>query len=214
MFRSMKATGVKIQAKEKILAAALDVIRAQGYNATTVDDLCAAAGVTKGAFFHHFKSKEDLAIQSVDHWSKITGELFERAPYHEPKDPLDRVMGYVAFRASILQGEIPEFTCLVGTLVQEVYDTNPAIREVCEKCIWDHASTVAKDIDEAKKLYAPRASFTGKGLALHMQAVLQGAFILAKAKRDSAVAADSLAHLKNYVEMLFENSKPRRKSGN
>lgn len=43
----------------------VDVIRAQGLHATTVDDLCAAAGVTKGAFFHHFATKEALAVAAV-----------------------------------------------------------------------------------------------------------------------------------------------------
>jgi TetR/AcrR family transcriptional repressor of nem operon len=48
-------------ARDKIVAAAIDLFRRNGYVATTVDEICAAAGVTKGAFFHHFESKEDLA---------------------------------------------------------------------------------------------------------------------------------------------------------
>ena len=49
----------------KLLDAALTVIRTKGYTATTVDDICVAAGVTKGSFFHYFKSKEDLALASA-----------------------------------------------------------------------------------------------------------------------------------------------------
>src|SRR4051812_42258455 len=103
----------KLPTRERILNAALNVIRTKGYEATTVDDLCAAAGVTKGAFFHHFKSKEDLAVSAADHWSSITGAFFEGAPYRRLADPLDRVLGYIDFRKTILQGELPEFTCLV-----------------------------------------------------------------------------------------------------
>jgi TetR/AcrR family transcriptional repressor of nem operon len=47
--------------KRKLVEAGIKLVRAQGYNATTVDDICAAAGVTKGGFFHYFKSKEELA---------------------------------------------------------------------------------------------------------------------------------------------------------
>ena len=107
----------------------MSVIRAKGYAATTVDDLCAAAGVTKGAFFHHFKSKEELGVAAAKYWSEITGALFAAAPYHQHADPLERVLGYIDFRKSLLIGRVPEFTCLAGTMVQELYDTSPVIRE-------------------------------------------------------------------------------------
>ena len=123
----MSARQQKLSAKDKILDAALMVIRAKGYTATTVDDLCAASDVTKGAFFHHFKSKDDLAIAAADHWSEMTSELFAAAPYHTHPEPLDRVLGYIDFRKTILTGTVGEFTCLVGTMVQETYDSHPAI---------------------------------------------------------------------------------------
>ena len=62
--------------KTKLLDAALNVIRSKGYNATTLDDICAAAGVTKGSFFHHFSGKEDLALSAVKHWNDMTSGLF------------------------------------------------------------------------------------------------------------------------------------------
>ena len=111
-------------ARTKLLQAALGVIRTKGYTATTVDELCAAAGVTKGAFFHHFDSKEALAVAAADFWSETTGALFAAAAYHDQADPLDRVLGYIDFRASLLAGPVEAFTCLVGTMVQEVFGTS------------------------------------------------------------------------------------------
>lgn len=193
----------KVPAREKLLQAALAVIRTQGYSATTVDDLCAAAGVTKGAFFHHFENKEALGIAAADYWSSVTGELFAHAPYHQHADPLDRVLGYLDFRKALLAGKIPEFTCLAGTLVQEVYDSNPAIRDACRRSIFDHAGKVAADLALAKQQRVPKARWTAQSLSLHFQAVLQGAFILSKADQDVERAVESLEHLRRYVQLLF-----------
>ena len=72
----MRRPASKTGARTKLLEAALSVIRTKGYSATSVDELCAAAGVTKGAFFHHFKSKDELGVAAADHWSEMTGALF------------------------------------------------------------------------------------------------------------------------------------------
>jgi len=131
-----------ISAREKLLNAALNLLRAKGYSATTVDDLCTAAGVTKGAFFHHFESKEALAVAAARHWSEVTGALFAGAPYHAPAEPLARIMAYIDFREALLQGPLEAFTCLAGTLVQEAFATHPAIREACAASITSHAATL------------------------------------------------------------------------
>jgi TetR/AcrR family transcriptional regulator, transcriptional repressor for nem operon len=212
MFRGVKHAittngASKAGAREKLLDASLSLIREKGYAATSVDELCAHAGVTKGAFFHHFKSKDALAIAAANQWSALTGAFFETAPYQKHADPLDRVLGYLDFRKAILQGEIAEFTCLVGTMVQEAYATNPEIRAACEASISAHAAKIEADIAAAIKEHRIRAVGSAKSLALHTQAVLQGAFILAKAKGDAEVAAASIEHLRRYIELLFRPSR-------
>jgi TetR/AcrR family transcriptional repressor of nem operon len=190
--------------RAKLIDAALTEIRERGYNATTVDDLCAAAGVTKGAFFHHFKSKEDLAVAAADYWTEMSGELFGQASYHRHADPLDRLFGYIDLRAQLIRGTTAEFTCLAGTMTQEIFQTNPRIRKACFDSIAGHAEQLEDDIAQAIDLYRPDAGFTAKSLALHTQAVLQGAFILAKAKDDPQAVIDSIAHLRRYFELLFD----------
>lgn len=184
--------------------AAIATIREKGFSATSVDELCKRAGVTKGAFFHHFDSKQALGVAAARHWDEMTSEFFAVQDYHAHHDPLDRVLGYIDFRKSILQGPVSEFTCLVGTMVQEVYDTAPAIRDAVDVTISRHAARLEADIAEAIERYGIKAEWTAESLALHTQAVLQGAFILAKAKGGPDVAADSVDHLKRYVRLLFK----------
>ncbi|API59053.1 TetR family transcriptional regulator [Tardibacter chloracetimidivorans] len=206
---SREATAKSGNARIRLLDVALRVIREKGYHATTVDELCAAAGVTKGAFFHHFKSKEDVAVQAARHWSEVTGALFASAPYHRHRDPLDRVMAYLDFRRELVAGEVAEFTCLVGTMAQETFLTNPAIRDACFESISGHAETLEADLAEAIEARGLATEMDAKSLALHTQAVLQGAFILAKGKDDAAIAIDSIAHLRRYFELLF-NTRPSK----
>jgi len=196
-------------AKTKLLDAAVGVIRAKGYSATTVDDICEAAGVTKGAFFHHFKSKEELAVSAAGHFSSMASGLFSTALYRDRPDPLDRFLGYVDFRKSILKGELPDFTCLLGTMVQEAYETHPRIREACDRYIGEHVSMLEADISEAMRNYGIDADWTARSLALYTQAVIQGSFVLAKAQGGPEVATACLDHLRRYVEMLFTQPKPK-----
>ena len=189
--------------KEKLLDAAMHVIREKGYDATTVDDICAEAGLTKGSFFHHFATKEELALAAADHFAAMAAARFAAAPWHAAADPRQRLRGYVAQRAELARGALPEFTCLLGTMAQEVYETHPAIRRACGRRISEHAAMLEKDLAEAKRRYAPRARWSPASLALFTQAVIQGAFVLAKAKNDGRVAAECIAHLGRYLELLF-----------
>ncbi|PZR90408.1 MAG: TetR/AcrR family transcriptional regulator [Hyphomicrobiales bacterium] len=189
----------------------MQVIRAKGYSAMTIDDVCLTAGLTKGSFFHHFKSKEELAL-AAGHFAAMADRLFAQAPYRALQDPLDRLLGYVDFRTGILQGSLPEFTCLLGTMVQETFESHPAIRAACDTHISAHAAEVAKDIAAAKLLFAPNATWSAEGLGLYTQAVIQGSFILAKAKNGPEIATECLGHLRRYLEMLFNHPKPKEET--
>jgi TetR/AcrR family transcriptional repressor of nem operon len=192
-------------ARTRLLEAAVGVIRQQGYAATSVDDLCAVAGVTKGAFFHHFKTKEALGVAAADYWSETTEAFFADAPYHDHDDPLQRLRAYVAFRKSLISGDLGEFTCLVGTMTQEAYASHPTIRGACESSILNHAATLESDISAAMAARPDlKPDWTAESLSRHIQAVIQGAFVLAKATGDPEQAQSSLDHLARYIDLLFE----------
>ncbi|MBX6322592.1 MAG: TetR/AcrR family transcriptional regulator [Rhodospirillaceae bacterium] len=205
------ATARGEESRRRVLEAALGVFRTKGYTATTVDDLCAAAGVTKGSFFHHFDSKEAAALAAVAHWNEVTGELFATAPYWKIDDPRARLLAYLDFRAELVRGDLPKFTCLLGTLVQETFASHPALQAACGAGIEAHAQTLAPTIEAAKGKYAPDAEWSAESLARHTQAVLQGGFVLAKAMNDPQAALDAIVHLKRYLEALFPTTHRKRR---
>lgn len=200
-----KKAAARHESKTKLLDAALHVFRAKGYGATRIEDVCEAAGLTKGSFFHHFKSKEELAVAAAEYWGTVTSALFASAPYHQEADPVRRVLAYVDFRRALVRGELPEYTCLVGTMVQETYETHPAIRQACADSICGHAATVQHDIAAALSQCGIEDQWNAESLALYTQAALQGAFILAKAKNSPEVAAACIDHLRRYLEFVFKS---------
>lgn len=201
MTRPTRRSPERGDARTRLLEAARDTILAKGFAATTVDDVCRAAEVSKGSFFHHFKGKQQLGVAVADYWAKTTSAFFAGAPYHAPADPLDRVLAYVAFRRSIIEGELPEFTCLVGTMAQEVFADQPAIRDACGASIFGHAATLEADIQAAIDAHGVAAD--AASLARHTQTVIQGAFVLAKAGNDAALAREGLGHLDRYIRLIF-----------
>lgn len=192
-------------ARAKLIEAAIATVRYKGFSATSVDEICVAAGVTKGAFFHHFASKEALAVAAAGAWTDIAEQrIFTLPDWVRIADPLDRLMGHIEFRLSMLNGPAEDFTCFVGTMVQEAYNSSDPIRAACDASITAYAQRLAEDIQTAIDQHGIGYGVTALGLAYHIQAVLQGAFILAKSKGNPEIARDSVAHLKRYVLMLFK----------
>lgn len=198
----------KADSRGRMIEVAIGAFRQKGYSDTTVDDICAAAGVSKGSFFHHFKSKEDLALASIDHWNAFTGAVFDGAAYQQLDDPLDRVLGYVDFRIAILEREVSEFTCLLGTLVQETYLSHPTLRQACDAGMSSHVAMLASDLEAARRLYAPDATWSGESVGYFIQSVLQGSFIFAKAKGGADIARSNLELLRRFLIDLMPTTKP------
>ncbi len=190
------------EARARLIEAARSLVRHKGFAATSVDDLCTAAGVTKGAFFHHFPSKEALGVALIDDWTVTTGAMFAGHPYNSLPDPLDRVFAYLDLRRAILGQPIPEFSCVAGTSVQEVFETSQPMREAAARSILSGFHHVQAHLAEALAAH-PVPGVTAEGLALQFQVAVQGGIILAKALNDPAPAREAFDHLERYLRLVF-----------
>jgi TetR/AcrR family transcriptional repressor of nem operon len=189
--------------RDKLFEATLSTIAEKGYAATAVGEICTKAGVTKGAFFHHYQSKQSLTVAAIDYWTQKCAAFYAAAAYRRFDDPLDRFLGFLDFRKDMLRAPWALLSCPVGTMIQEVFETHPDILRACEECISSQVADVQSDIAAAIEKYGIHSGWTAESLAIHAHAVLQGIYIIAKAKGNAHVAEQSIDHLRSYAELLF-----------
>jgi TetR/AcrR family transcriptional repressor of nem operon len=199
----MRRTTGDFSTREKLLDSAVQLMLVKGYTATSVDDICSTAGVTKGSFFHYFKGKEELAIAALGHYWSVRWRALEGGPFHAISDPLARLYRYVDFISEMLQQPDVPASCLFGNLSQELSATHPAIREQCQWGFAQWADSLEGDLSAAQARYAPAAPFDPRSIAEHFIAVYEGALILAKAKQDVTIITQHLQHFKHYLALLF-----------
>ena len=191
------------QTRTDLLNAAMRSMLAKGYNGTTVDEICKAAGVTKGSFFYYFASKEDLGKALLPHFLQMMGQLLAQGKHRQVTDPLQRIYTYCDDIVSMLaHPDVPK-SCLIGNFSQELAPTQPAFGEICNSCFTQWAQQLQQELDQACELYPPQVAFTTYSVAEHFLATLEGALILAKAQQDLNVVQQNLTHFKRYLELLF-----------
>lgn len=203
-------------ARGKILNAAWKLMLAKGYNATSVDEICEAAELTKGSFFHYFDSKEDLAKAVMNHHGASTQAVMDKGSFAKLEDPLQRLYGYLDYLAVLSKDPRVPRSCLFGNLSQELSSTHPQIRAACARAFAQWADALSRDLEAAKRLHAPGVEFDSKSVAEQLIIVYEGALILAKAKQRPQIIDQSIRHFKRYVEGLFEEARSksyRRKRG-
>lgn len=188
--------------KEKLMDAAQSLILERGFVGTSVDDICKSAKVTKGSFFHYFKSKDDLGLKLLMRYCEAGGKRFMTCccPDAE-KDPLKRV--YSLIDMIVQRAKTMGHGCLLGCMSQELSDTNEHVRSLAENAFSQMGKWIAKDLTEAKKLYAPKASFKPQELAEYLVSLMQGGALLAKVNRKPAIAVSNFHHFKQYLNTLY-----------
>lgn len=188
--------------KEKLISAAKDLMLDKGYVATTVDDICESAGVTKGSFFYYFKDKEALAKAALFDFACCADEAICCDLPKEEADPLKRVYNYLD--NVIRWSNDPKMKgCLIGMFSQELSETHPAIRKLCEKVFNSQIDSMVADLTAAKKKYIPRSKVDPRQLAEHFLALAQGSNILVKVKQDRNLLERNLNQYRHYLKTIF-----------
>lgn len=186
-----------VATRSAIVSATSELVRRNGYTATTVDDICAGAKVTKGAFFHHFKTKDDAVEAALEQWDAGAAAMEANAPFVSAKSPRARVLGYMDLYISVFDNPAQMKSCLAGTTVQEVSDTNEPLRSAANLCFTGAHGRFKALLDEACR--GSRKRVDTASLASLWMAAVQGSLILFKASQDASVLGRNLEHVRTYI---------------
>ena len=189
----------KKTAKDKIVQAGLRLMLDKGYAGTTVDEICEMAEVSKGSFYHFFKSKEEIGLAALDAFISHGAHLMESGKYQQIADPVERVFGYLDHAGTVAK-KIWGDGCLLGTFAVDLARTNPTIRSQV-KGLFDQVEI------RMAELFKPIASHrkdnpTARELARTYLAMLEGAIVLAKAYGDWKRIPQALLGFKGYLRLL------------
>jgi len=193
--------------RDRITRAAEELIMAKGFAGTSIDDILKSAGLTKGAFFHHFKGKGDLARVLVENHARRDIEMFEGfvvSAEKEIDDPLEQTFLVLeAFEKMVSGlGEQPP-GCIYAVYTYESMQFEPAIRDFVADTLRRWTSIYTRKFHEVLDRYPPALPVTARELAEMVIAVIEGGFVLARAYGDGRLTARQSEQVRNYLELLF-----------
>lgn len=192
-------------AREKLLETAQHLMLAKGYTATSVEEICEAANLTKGSFFHYFANKDDLGKAVLERYVNTVFQAIHQAPFLKKSDPLQRLYGYIDFMAALAKDPARRSGCLLGNFAQVLSDTHPELRTQCAAHFNGWADMLKQELDAAKAAYKVKGLDTG-ALADHFIALFEGSLMLAKTRQDMDVIEKNLRHFKNYLKSIFNHA--------
>jgi TetR/AcrR family transcriptional repressor of nem operon len=171
--------------KERLLTAGLSMLLEQGYNGLGIQALLEATGTPKGSFYHHFKDKEDFALQVVDRYMRGVHAGLDACLGDLTRAPLDRVRHFFEMTREHYRTE-GYMGCLLGGLGQELSGVSEVFRRKIEECFSGIADRLAVCLEAARECGDLPADADARRLASLLVDCWEGAALRSRLRGDPA----------------------------
>jgi TetR/AcrR family transcriptional repressor of nem operon len=189
------------KARERLLDAAEDLLLARGYTATQLDRVCERAGVSKGAIFYHFESKEALAEATLERFfQRLVTEARDALAESGVESASARLFAYVDAVAALTRTTALARGCLLGMVTMECAETSPPLAGAAARAFEEWRRGLAALIEEAAS--EQRLDLDAAGLATSFLAAVEGGLLLDRGEAPEAVEA-AVGHFRRYLAMVF-----------
>ena len=202
---------VRNNTRGKLLDAAEKLVNHQGFSATSIDQINAAVGVTKGTFFYHFKTKQDLARALIDRFAAADGELLRSNMERAEKlseDPLQQVLIFTGLMLEVAErlDSTTQPGCLYATYCFESGLFSDETKAVTAGAILKWRSALSEKLRAIVKMHPPRKPVDIESLADMLTTLFEGAFVLARTLEEKSTFRDQVQHYRTYLKLLFDPS--------
>jgi TetR/AcrR family transcriptional repressor of nem operon len=193
--------------RERIVAAARELVAAHGFSATSVDAVVARAGASKGAFFHHFPSKAHLGRAVVDAYVDddiaFLEDLIAEAEARSG-DGGEQLLHVVARLQALGDAPLDEQpTCLMVSFIYENQLEEAGIGEPVLRSIAHWRTRLTQLLERAARTRPALRRADLPAVADHFFVTIEGAFLLARATKDPGALRRQLGQLRAYLELLL-----------
>ena len=141
----------KSNAKNDILLSGARLIHEKGYHNTGLQEILSAAGVPKGSFYFHFKSKEDFGLQVVDIYASFIRHMAQKCLRDVELPPLLRLEKFLDSYILHFQNMGLRYGCPIGNMMQEMSDLSETFREKIGAVYDELCSLIRECLDDARK---------------------------------------------------------------
>ena len=191
------------ETRERLIQAVTRLILQQGFAATSVEAICREAGVTKGSFFHHFKTKEAIGLAAVDAWSDMGTALYSEAWRESSAPALKQLHAMFDIMEGFSQCPDAPCVCVVGMMSQELALANPEVAQHCRKALALWTANVSRLLDAAKQQHPVSPQFDSDAIAWFLNGIWQGSMLIAKTQANPGILTANLRHARAYLDSLF-----------
>ncbi|MBM7060121.1 TetR family transcriptional regulator C-terminal domain-containing protein [Pseudomonas sp. UL073] len=168
-------TSTRLDKRDLILAKGAEVMTRRGYHGTGVQEIVQAAGIPKGSFYHYFASKEDFALQALEHVYTPRLQRYAQALGNPQLSPRTRIVAYYReLLAHFEQQEKLEYHCFIGSLSFEMAELLPAIGTQVEAVLQRSENILQQCLEEARAAGELAAEEDCAGLAAFIANAWQG----------------------------------------
>jgi TetR/AcrR family transcriptional repressor of nem operon len=196
--------------REKVISEAGRLFALKGYHDTKLDEILEAAGITTGAFFHHFQGKEDLGFAVIDQHMEARRKLLDRIEQSFPSQgeagPLAPVIRRLDAIAEMVRRRGQDRGgCVIGNLCTTLSDTHEGFRRRLAECFEEMAREFRPHLEAAARGRAGLSAAGAADLARYIVSVIEGAIMLGRAHGDRRLIARQLAFLKEHLKGTFKS---------